>query len=132
MHFKFLSDQHPVFLTFISYLSSINDLFRSFNNRYKKNGAPMKAVTIPMGISTGAMMVRHNRSATSNNKAPNKADAIKRFLCSGPISLRTICGITRPTKPITPLTLTQAPTPRAVNKITFIFNFTRGMTLKSN
>ena len=48
---------------------------RPRNNRYKKNGAPIKAVTIPMGNSAGASARRATRSANSNKLAPARIDA---------------------------------------------------------
>ena len=72
----------------------------------------------PTGISAGASRVRAAVSAASRNMPPTSAEAGSRSRWSGPIIIRTACGITIPTKPIKPLTDTTAPESRAEVKNT--------------
>ena len=46
---------------------------------------------------------------TINKNAPNSIEQPINLRCSGPKICRKICGITKPTKPINPLTATEAP-----------------------
>ena len=48
---------------------------RLLSNKYKKNGAPIKAVTMPIGNSAGAKIKRAAKSANSNKLAPANAEA---------------------------------------------------------
>ena len=49
-------------------------------NRYRKNGTPIKAVMIPTGKMTGAMMVLATVSAPNSSRAPKSPDAGSRNL----------------------------------------------------
>src|SRR5690625_2527669 len=88
-------------------------ILRSRSSRYRKNGPPSTAVTIPIGSSAGTMMVRDTRSASMSSSAPSSALAGSSTRWFGPNQRRIRCGTTRPTKPIMPETATPAPTPRA-------------------
>ena len=66
-------------------------------------------VTTPMGSSMGLSSVRAARSASSRNTAPENIEAGSSFLWFGPATMRAMCGITRPTKPIVPPTDTHTP-----------------------
>lgn len=48
---------------------------RPLSSKYRKNGAPMKAVTIPIGSSAGARASRATRSANNKRLAPANTDA---------------------------------------------------------
>ena len=48
---------------------------RTFTSRNRKNGAPMNAVTMPIGSSAGARARRAIRSANSNNVPPASSEA---------------------------------------------------------
>ena len=71
--------------------------------------APTKLVTTPIGSSSGFRSVRATRSASMRKTAPPNiaAGSSRRWL--GPTSIRAICGVTRPTKPIVPPMETQTP-----------------------
>ena len=69
----------------------------------------MNDVTTPIGSSTGFNSVRATRSASIKNTAPPNNDAGSKRLWSGPTIMRTMCGVTRPTKPIVPPMETQTP-----------------------
>jgi hypothetical protein len=43
-------------------------------NRYRKNGAPRKAIIIPAGISTGEKSIRPNVSQNTRTPAPSIAE----------------------------------------------------------
>ena len=48
---------------------------RPRSSKYRKNGAPMKAVTIPIGNSAGARASRATRSANNKRLAPARTEA---------------------------------------------------------
>src|SRR6185312_1230218 len=75
----------------------------------RKNGAPIAAVRMPIGISAGATMVRASVSAPTISAAPNSIEAGSSSRCAGPIISRSRCGTTMPTKPTTPQTETATP-----------------------
>src|SRR5207253_933041 len=70
-----------------------------------KRGAPSSAVTAPTGGS--APRPRKSRRATASastrKAAPPRAEAGRTTRWSGPVSRRTACGTTRPTKPTSPV-----------------------------
>ena len=70
----------------------------------------MNAVMTPIGISWGDTMVRASRSPTTMNDAPNSTPTGSTRRWSDPTISRTMCGTTRPTNPMTPLTATATPT----------------------
>src|SRR5690606_34751410 len=72
-------------------------------------GAPMSAVTIPTGSSRGSNAARASVSAHTRNTAPARAESGSSARLPGPMSSRTACGSTSPTKPIAPETATSAP-----------------------
>ena len=76
-----------------------------------KKGAPMNAVTTPIGVSAGSSISRPGTSARIRNPAPPSSDSgnNRRWLAPA-INLMT-CGTTRPTKPMSPLTDTTAAVP---------------------
>ena len=85
-----------------SSISHQKDPFEAFSKNAKK-GAPIKAVTIPIGNSAGDITILENVSANVKKAPPTSAD-------KGIITLKldltvsqTICGITSPTKAINPL-----------------------------
>ena len=88
-----------------------------------KNGAPIIAVTTPIGISAGLIKVRDIISAKTNKIAPASAEQISKALCLGPINKRIICGIINPTKPIIPDRATLTPTQSAINNISCLVIF---------
>src|SRR6185369_5144999 len=75
----------------------------------RKNGAPIAAVRMPIGISAGATMVRASVSAPTSRMAPSRAEAGSSRRCAGPIISRNRCGTTMPRKPTTPQTETATP-----------------------
>ena len=62
---------------------------------------------MPTRISTGWNKVRPNVSHNNTKQAPPKAEAGITRRWSGPTKRRTMCGTTRPTKPILPPTHTE-------------------------
>ena len=62
-----------------------------------------------MGSSSGLSSVRATRSDSIRKIAPPNAQAGSSRLWFGPVSSRTICGVTRPTKPIDPPMDTHTP-----------------------
>src|SRR5690606_5114320 len=82
--------------------------------RNRKNGAPTAAVKSPMGISDGGFSVREAVSAAISSTEPAIADSGSSARCPGPVRIRTMCGTTRPTKPIVPAKATAAPVSSAV------------------
>ena len=75
----------------------------------RKNGAPITAVTMPIGSSAGAASMRANgvgRSAAGPRRAHERR---QQQPMAGPITSRNRCGTTMPTKPMTPATATAAP-----------------------
>lgn len=82
----------------------------------KKNGAPMKAVMMPRGIST----VEASRAMVSTSRrkaAPIDIDAHMRRTWSGPTSFRARWGTTRPIQPMLPLTDTEVEVSRVAQAI---------------
>src|SRR4051812_4675300 len=85
----------------------------------RKNGAPINAVTTPIGSVRPSGASRVTRSAAMSSSAPiNAAD---RMACPGwpRVSRRAKIGATSPMKPIAPQIATHEPTPKAVRQITF-------------
>ena len=77
-----------------------------------KNGAPMNAVTTPIGVSAGfgqhpAGDVGEDQERRRRTSATAAADVGTH----APATRRMTCGMTRPTKPISPLTDTTAAVP---------------------
>src|SRR5690606_13754486 len=70
-------------------------------SRNRKKGAPTMAVSTPSGNSM-VLMLRASVSTNSMNAPPNSNDAGSSRANTGPTSNRAMCGITRPTQPITP------------------------------
>ena len=64
---------------------------------------------MPIGISAGATMVRASVSAPTSRMAPSRAEAGSSSRCAGPITSRSRCGTTMPTKPTTPQIETATP-----------------------
>ena len=64
---------------------------------------------MPIGISAGATIVRASVSAPTSSTAPNSIEAGSSSRCAGPITSRSRCGTTMPTKPTTPQTETATP-----------------------
>lgn len=87
--------------------------------RYKKNGAPMIPVIIPMGISEKAIVLEIV-SEIVRNIAPRSMDAGIVFFVLHPISILVIWGITRPTQPMTPDIATEEATMTTVKTITAV------------
>ena len=73
--------------------------------RYRKNGAPMKAVRMPIGISA-VVAVRETLSTMMRNVAPKSMEAGREYVALLPVILRAMCGTMRPTQPICPDTAT--------------------------
>ena len=69
----------------------------------------MNDVTTPTGSSRGSKSVRARRSHSMRKIAPPNALAGSSRRWFGPVMRRTICGVTRPTKPIVPPTDTHTP-----------------------
>src|SRR6185503_720396 len=80
----------------------------------RKNGAPTSPVMTPTGSSAGASAVRAPRSASTSAIAPAGMLATMRRRCVAPRRKRSACGITRPTKPMSPAIATAAPVRSAV------------------
>src|SRR5699024_7115979 len=95
------------------YDSPSNEYVLFLSNQIK-NGPPDRAVTTPIGISSGASANLATTSAQIMNIAPKNRLMTNTFLWSEPTSNREICGIIKPTKPMAPLTATNTP----VNKET--------------
>ena len=70
----------------------------------------MRAVIAPTGISDGAIAVLAMVSANTKNEEPTKKEAGITILLSTPRIILHICGTSKPTKPIIPLTDTNIPT----------------------
>lgn len=80
-------------------------------------------VIIPAGSSPGAMAVLAIVSEMSSNVAPKiilKGTSVRPF---GPVSFRTMCGATSPTKPIVPPAHTAALTAREPHISTIILRW---------
>ena len=88
-------------------------LRRVRNSRCRKNGVPINAVTTPSFSSLLVGITRTSTSAAVSSTAPASADGTRSFDGRAPVHGRRMCGTTSPTKPIAPLTATQAPTPRS-------------------
>ena len=62
-------------------LNQKGDLYQDsslqFQNRYRNNGAPMKAVIVSTGKLAGAMMVLATRSSPNSSRAPKSPGAGK-------------------------------------------------------
>ena len=69
--------------------------------RANKSGTPKNAVTTPNFNSLRVGMMRIKLSASTNNIAPKSAAGKSVFDGKAPVSGRTKCGASRPTKPIT-------------------------------
>ena len=82
----------------------------------------MSPVITPTGISAGKKTVLASVSAHKRNAAPAKNEAGIMDRISGPIKNLVICGIMRPTNPITPLKATDmaVKTPAKIKYITFM------------
>lgn len=63
----------------------------------------MKAVTTPIGSSSGEPIILASISDHIKNKDPKRIVSGISFLCTEPAIVLEIWGITRPTKPIIPL-----------------------------
>lgn len=68
-----------------------------------KNGAPIKAVMLPGGISDGGIITFDKMSPTVMKMIPPTIENGISFRLSAPAIVRTMCGTTKPIKPITPL-----------------------------
>src|SRR5690606_38727795 len=82
--------------------------------RCRKKGAPIRAVTTPSLSSGPGGIKRIAISAASVSAAPARKLGPSSRLGWCPTHGRSRCGTTRPTKPMTPLTATAAPTASAV------------------
>ena len=84
----------------------------------RKKGAPIRAVTTPIGSVRPSGASRVARSAASSSSAP--ISAAGRIARPGwpRVSRRAKIGAIRPMKPIAPQIATQAPTPNAVRQTT--------------
>ncbi len=76
----------------------------------------MIAVNAPTGSSVGEIIVRANVSVSIRKEAPIKNEAGKTILLSALNNSLVTCGISNPTKPITPLTETIIPTSRLAKR----------------
>src|SRR5699024_7044331 len=103
------------------YDSPPNEYMLFLSNQIK-NGPPDKAVTTPMGISSGASASLATTSAQIINKAPKNKLITSTCLCSEPTSNREICGIINQTKPIAPLTATSTPVSKEATTIHTLSN----------
>ena len=82
----------------------------------------MNAVTTPTCSTDGAMTTLPMTSAATSSRAPNAALAGIRYLLSGPMNMRTMCGATSPTKPMRPVKLTTTAEIRATSIMDTILN----------
>src|SRR5690606_4158980 len=73
---------------------------------HRNSGTPMKAVTTPTGNCLGAITVREAVSASTSSVPPSNAAAGSSRRWSEPATSRTMCGTTRPTKPMLPPCMT--------------------------
>src|SRR3990172_4522646 len=85
--------------------------------RYRRKGAPIAAVTIPSGISTGASTTRAKVSEYSTRIAPSTAERGMSVRWSSPVPRRARCGTTRPTTPPMPAPPPAAPASHAATPI---------------
>jgi len=83
----------------------------------------MNAVTTPTCSMDGAMTTLPMTSAATSSRAPKAALAGIRYLLSGPMNMRTMCGATSPTKPMRPVKLTTTAEIRATRSIEIILSF---------
>src|SRR3954470_22602742 len=84
----------------------------------RKNGAPINAVTTPIGSVRPSGASRVTRSAAMSKRAPIRAAGrIARPGCPR-VSRRAKIGAIRPMNPIAPQIATQEPTPKAVRQTT--------------
>ena len=81
-----------------------------------KKGAPIRAVMLPGGISDGGMITLERMSPRVIKITPPTIEKGRSFLLSAPMISLTMCGTTKPTKPITPLQETIALTIRVQTK----------------
>lgn len=65
-------------------------------------------VMLPTGSSAGAAKVRASVSASRQKNAPKKIEKVKTVRLLLPKISRTMCGMMRPTNPITPQQATVA------------------------
>eukprot|EP00828_Plagiopyla_frontata_P029721 TRINITY_DN38522_c0_g1_i1.p1 TRINITY_DN38522_c0_g1~~TRINITY_DN38522_c0_g1_i1.p1 ORF type:complete len:128 (+),score=3.30 TRINITY_DN38522_c0_g1_i1:39-386(+) len=80
-----------------------------FLSKQRKNGAPIKEITMLTEISPIGKIMRPNVSHITTSEYPNAIEVGKRYLQSEPTSNLAICGIINPTKFIRPETDIAAP-----------------------
>src|SRR5690606_29786223 len=85
------------------------DFQRCATSIQTKNGPPSSAVMTPTGSSIGAKAMRATTSTHTRNTAPMSTETGSTRRWSVPTSIRTTCGMTRPTKPMAPETATITP-----------------------
>ncbi len=88
---------------------SLSDSFEHPRRHNDKTGAPTNAVMTPVANSWGVKSVRAIISASNNKSAPTQAERGSRTRRSADTRRRTICGTSRPTKPMGPAIDTAAP-----------------------
>src|SRR5690606_12351050 len=80
----------------------------------RNTGTPINDVTIPIGSSTPGTIALLATEASDMIAAPVRALAGRKYRWSSPISMRAMCGPTRPMKPIVPTNATAV----AANRLT--------------
>ena len=95
---------------------------RCRNNMPRKNGAPIAAVRMPIGMSAGATMVR--ASGTHHQPGAQQHRGRQQQPVRGPITSRSRCGTTMPTNPTTPQTETATPVMADTSTIEIRFSST--------
>src|SRR5699024_5564286 len=79
------------------------------SRRVRNTGAPMTAQTAPVCTTTDTDVARAMVSAMTRKSAPPAIDRGSSKECFAPMSRRTACGTTSPTKLMMPETATAAP-----------------------
>src|SRR5690606_37876032 len=92
---------------------------RSRQTSQMNNGAPISAVSTPSFSSRPAGSRRTAMSARQTSSPPSSAEGSSRRSGRWRTSGRTRCGTSRPTKPMSPATATEAPTSRAQARTTW-------------